>query len=55
MVKVIMHTSIASAEWSYHPKQEVELPEDLAEAWQEAGHCTILRPPDEKLKRKQKE
>lgn len=42
MKKVKMNISIASANWSYIPGQIVELEDDIAIAWNECGHCTIV-------------
>lgn len=40
--KVKMKTSIASADWSYLPGQVVELDDEIAVAWVEAGHAESL-------------
>ena len=42
MKKCIINVGIASATWSYAPRDEVLLDDDLAAAWQECGHCTIV-------------
>jgi len=39
MVKVIMKSSIAGADFSFIPGQKAEIDEELALKWQEAGIC----------------
>jgi hypothetical protein len=39
-LKVVMNVSIASADWSFTPKQVVEIDDDLALAWIECGHAS---------------
>jgi hypothetical protein len=52
--KVKMKTSMAGMEFSYLPGQEVEVRNDVAEAWKEAGLAEIIEEekPKEKAKKK---
>lgn len=46
-IRVKMLVSIASADWSYIPQQEVELDDDLAQKWVSVGHAEYLDSPKE--------
>ena len=49
MMKVKIKVSIASADWSYAPGQEVDIDEKLAVAWFQSG---IAEPVEERATRK---
>lgn len=55
-MKVRMNVSIAGVNFSYHPGQEVELPDEMAEKWAAAGHCEPIgeRPGEEEDTKKTK-
>jgi len=42
-LKVKMNVSIASADWSFAPGDEVEFDVELAEAWLESGHALPIK------------
>jgi hypothetical protein len=47
MKKVKMKISIASANWSYIPGQEVELEDYVADAWVKCGHADPVEDGDD--------
>lgn len=54
LVRVKMKTSMAGANFSYQPGQEIEVENEVAAAWEEAGIAEIIEEPKKGKKKSDK-